>query len=106
MVSSAEEDQRPEIAVGDIPRVAELIASIPVQQRAAALRAAELSYLQTAQDFGYPEDAARQWAAAALSKLRLEVDKQRWTIRMQLKLLYREAVRAGLGTESSDESGE
>jgi hypothetical protein len=70
------------------------------------LRAAELSYLQTAQDFGYPEDAARQWAAAVLSKLRLEVDKQRWTIRMQLKLLYREAIRAGLGAESSDESGE
>ena len=106
MTSSSEEDQRPEIAVGDIARVAELIASIPAQQRAAALRAAELSYLQTAQDFGYPEDAARQWAAAVLSKLRLEVDKQRWTIRMQLKLVYREAIRAGLGTESPDESGE
>jgi hypothetical protein len=60
MPSSSQEDQRPEIAVGEIPRVAELIASIPTQQRAAALRATELSYLQTAQDFGYPEDAARQ----------------------------------------------
>jgi hypothetical protein len=50
------------------------------------------------------EDAARQWAAAVLSKLRLEVDKQKRMIRMQLKLLYREAIRAGLGTESSDEA--
>ena len=106
MVSSSEEDRRLETAVGDISRVAELIASFPAEQRATALRAAELSYQQTAQDFGYPEGAAQEWAAAVLSKLRLEVDKQRWTIRMQLKLLYREAIRAGLGTESSDESGE
>ena len=43
-------------------------------------------------------------AAAVLPKLRLEADKQKWMIRMRLKLLYREAIRAELSTESSDEA--
>jgi hypothetical protein len=102
MVSGSEDDRTLEAAVGDIPRVAELIAAIPTEHRAAALRAAELSYLRTAQDFGYAEGAAQQWAAAVASRLRIEAEKKRWTTRMQLKLLYGEALRAGLGAVDKD----
>jgi hypothetical protein len=103
MASSSEEDQRPEIAVGDIPRVAELIASIPGEQRAAALRAADFSYTNGT-GFRLPRRCRAAVGCGRASKLRLEVDKQRWTIRMRLKLVYRETMRAALGTESSDEA--
>jgi hypothetical protein len=97
MVSGSEDDRTLEAAVGDIPRVAELIAAIAAEHRPAALRAAELSYLRTAQDLGYAEGVAQQWAAAVVSRLRIQAEKRRWTTRMQLKLLYGEAIRAGLG---------
>jgi hypothetical protein len=48
-----------EAAIAGIPRVAELIAAIPPEQRATALNAAEQSYQKTAWDLGY-EDAAAQ----------------------------------------------
>ena len=47
-------------AVEGLPKVAELIATFPVEDRGRALEAAEQSYLDTARELGYPEADARQ----------------------------------------------
>ena len=59
-------------AVEGLPKVAELIATFPVEDRRRALEAAEQSYLDTARELGYPDADARQWAAAVMFRLRLE----------------------------------
>jgi hypothetical protein len=60
-------------AVKGLPKVAQLIATFPVEdRRRALLEAAEQSYLDTARELGYPEADARQWAAAVMFRLRLE----------------------------------
>ena len=42
-------------AVEGLPNVAELIATVPVEDRGRALEAAEQSYLETSRELGYPE---------------------------------------------------
>jgi hypothetical protein len=66
---NAEHDGIFDTAVAGIPRVAELIAAIPLEQRARALDAAERSYQKTARDLGYTEADARQWASELMSRL-------------------------------------
>lgn len=53
-----------------LPRVAELIATVPEEKRERALEAAEESYLNTARALGYGEVDAQQWAAAVMVRLR------------------------------------
>jgi len=58
-----------EAAIAGIPRVAELIAAIPPEQRVTALNAAEQSCQKTARDLGYEDAAAQQWASELISRL-------------------------------------
>ena len=53
--------------VEGIPRVVELITTLPPEKRRAALLAAQQSYLQTARTLGYKETEARQWASMIIS---------------------------------------
>ena len=64
------EDEVFSAAVAGLPKVAELIATFPVEDRMRALEAAERSYLETARG-GYQEGDALQWAAAVMFRLRL-----------------------------------
>ena len=62
-----------EMAFAGIPRVAELIAALRLEDRARALHAAEQRYKQMATDLGVSEGAADVWAAAVMSLIRLRV---------------------------------
>lgn len=58
--------------IAGLPRVAELIATVPEHKRPQALNAAEQSYLKTACEHGYGAAEAQDWAAAVMSHLRVE----------------------------------
>ncbi len=62
-----------EMAFAGIPRVAELIAALRLEDRARALDAAEQRYKQIARDLGVSEGAAAVWGAAVMSLIRLRV---------------------------------
>jgi len=105
MASNSEREEVLEAAIEDITRVAQMIAAIPAEHRATALGAAERSYLQTVQDLGYGETATQKWAFAVMSRLRVEEGKGRWAMRIRLKLLYRELIRAGSSAAENDSMG-
>ena len=67
-----DEDEAFSAAVAGVPKVAELIANIPAEDRSRALEAAEKSYLETAHALGYQDAEAQQWASAVMSRLRIE----------------------------------
>jgi hypothetical protein len=71
MRSISEKEEILETAVTALPRVAQIIAAIPAEQRAKALDAAK--YLRTVRDFGYGDAAARKWVFAIMRHLRAEV---------------------------------
>jgi hypothetical protein len=72
MASIVEEDEVLSEAMAGVPRVAELIATVPDDDRSRALEAAEKSYLQTAHTLGYQDADAQQWASAVMSRLLIE----------------------------------
>jgi len=57
-------------AIEGLPKVVELIASLPEAERSAALAAARQSYQQTAQALGYEESEARHWVSAIMFQLK------------------------------------
>jgi hypothetical protein len=59
--------------IAGLPKVAELIATVPAERRPKALAAAEESYFRTARALGYREDTARQWSSVVMSRLREEM---------------------------------
>lgn len=73
MTLSSKLDEILSAAIAGLPRVAKLIAAVPVEDRGRALDAAEKSYVQTALGLGYDEVDAQQWAAAIMFRLRIEV---------------------------------
>ena len=74
MTLNLDEDDILSAAIAGVPRVAELIATVPAEERTRALEAAEKSYLETAHALGYQDADAQQWASAVTSRLRLEED--------------------------------
>jgi hypothetical protein len=100
MRSSAEDVIVLEAAVAGIPKVAELIALASVESRAAALDAAERTYLQTAKDLGGTEELAQKWTAAVMLKLRAAVNEQALANRSLLKALHEELIGPALEAES------
>ena len=62
-----------EMAFAGIPRVAELIAALRLEDRIRALDAAEQRYKQMARDQRVSEGAADVWAAAVMSLIRLRI---------------------------------
>ena len=70
MAFNLEEDEVLSAAIAGVPKIAELIATVPAEDQARALEAAEKSYLQTARALGYGDADARQWASAVMFRLR------------------------------------
>jgi len=63
-------------AIIGIPRIAERIVKLPDAQRETALKAVELSYLQTVSDTTPAADDARHWVGEVMDTLRAEVADQ------------------------------
>ena len=74
------EDEVLSVAIAGVPKVAEFIARVPMQDRSRALNAAEKSYLETANTLGYHAAEAQQWVSAVMSRLRL--DESDYKLRM------------------------
>jgi hypothetical protein len=77
MSSRSERDEVLEAALARLPRVAEGIARMPPEKQAAAFDIAERTYLETAFESDYPEQAAKNWVSAVMFRLRAEVEKRR-----------------------------
>jgi len=65
-----------EMAFAGIPRVAELIAALHLEDRARALDAAEQHYKQMARDIGVSEGTADVWGAAVASLIQLRLAEE------------------------------
>jgi hypothetical protein len=74
MALMLDEDESFSAAIAGVPKVAELIATIPAEERSRALEAAEKSYLETAHSLGYHDADAQQWVSAVMSRLQVEED--------------------------------
>jgi len=94
MASISEEEKILEAAVAGIPRVAEVVASIPEEDRAKALNAVEDSYRHTVRDLGYEDGPAQSWLAAVMLRLQTEVRKQESRKRKVLEALHQELEQA------------
>lgn len=70
MALKLDEDEVLSAAIAGLPKIAELIATVPAEDRARALDAAEKSYLQTAHTLGYQDADARQWVSEFMFRLR------------------------------------
>jgi len=69
----ATDDEMLQRAIIGIPRVAARIVKLPDEQKAKALEAVELSYLQTVSNADCTESHARDWVGAVMDTLRAEV---------------------------------
>ena len=76
MASISEEEEVLEAAVAGIPKVAEVVASIPEKARAKALDAVKSTYRQTMLDLGYEEGPAESWVSAMMLRLQAKVVEQ------------------------------
>jgi hypothetical protein len=94
MASISEEEEILEAAVAGIPRVAEVVASIPEEDRGRALNAAARSYWETVRNLGYEEGPVQSWVSAVMLRLQAEVKKQASTKQNPLKILLDELVLA------------
>ena len=55
MTLTLDEDEILSAAIAGVSKVAELIATVPAEERTRALEAAEKSYLETAHNLGYQD---------------------------------------------------
>jgi len=94
MASSSKEEDILAAAVAGIPRVAEVVASIPSEQQSRALDAAESSYRQTLRDLGYEEAPIQGWISAVMFRLRSEVKKQECAKQEMPEALHEEVEQA------------
>ncbi len=72
----AEVDEFLEVASASLPRISEIIAALPVEDRAGAFEVAERRYTQAARDFDCQETQAKRWVSALMRKLRVLVDEE------------------------------
>jgi len=71
MALDLENDTAFSVAIDGLPKVVELITTVPEEKRALAFAAAQQSYLQTALALGYEERDAQQWASMVMSMLEI-----------------------------------
>jgi hypothetical protein len=71
MAVDLEKDEVLSSAIEGIPKIAELITTVPDEKRSLALQAAHQSYLQTAQALGYAPSDAEEWASTVMSMLEI-----------------------------------
>jgi hypothetical protein len=74
MTLTLDKDEVLSVALAGVPMVAELITTVPAEERTRALEAAEKSYLETAHTLGYQDADAQQWASVVMSRLLIEED--------------------------------
>jgi|SRR6516165_10209924 hypothetical protein len=67
MALDLENDEAFSAAIKGLPKVTELIASVPKEKRFLAWCAARQSYVQTAQTLGFEENDAQEWASAVMT---------------------------------------
>jgi hypothetical protein len=103
MASSSEEAKVLEAAVAGIPKIAEIIAFMPVENRASAFDAAERTYLQIAKDLGGAEELAQKWASAVMVELRGAVDERVLANRRLLSALHEELIGEAIEAGHLDE---
>jgi hypothetical protein len=72
MTLTPDQDESLSAAIAGVPRIMELIATVPAEERGRALEAAEKSYLETAHTLGCQDADVQQWAEAVMSRLRTE----------------------------------
>jgi len=94
MASISEEEKILEATIAGIPRVAEVVASIPEEERPRALDAVERSYRQTVCDLGYEEGPVQSWVSAVMFRLQREVRNQESRKRNVLEALHQELEQA------------
>ena len=71
MAPGLENDEVLSAAIEGLPKVVELITTVPEEQRPLALAAAHQSYLRTAQFLGYEQTDAQEWASRVMSMLEI-----------------------------------
>jgi len=71
MAVDLEKDEVLSSAIEGIPKIVELITTVPDEKRSLALEAAHQSYLQTAQALGYAPTDAQEWASTVMSMLEI-----------------------------------
>jgi len=71
MALDLENDEVFSQAIKGLPKITELIATVPEEKRFIAWSAARCSYLQTAQALGYDQSDAQEWASAVMTFVRL-----------------------------------
>jgi len=101
MAPFSEEEEILEAAVAGIPRIAEVVASIPEGDRGKALDAAARSYRETVRNLGYDEGPIQSWVSAVMLRLQTEVKKQALTKQSPLKILHDELVQAATGLNNN-----
>jgi hypothetical protein len=80
-------------AIEGLPKVVELIVTVPEEKRSLALTAAHRSYLQTAQALGYDASDAQQWASTIMSLVEIAAVSGEWPANMT-------AINAAKGTST------
>jgi hypothetical protein len=76
MTAISKDEEVLESVIAGLSLVAQAIASMPADDRARALEAAEHSYHKSAIDLGQNESEARAGVATIMARLRAEVEKQ------------------------------
>jgi len=90
MAVSSQESEFLETAVAAIPKIVDLIAAMPSEERAVALELAERRFLRSAEEFGCAVPESRHWTAAVMRILLERVEEL--VSKQKLKALYEELV--------------
>jgi hypothetical protein len=90
MASKSEEEGSLEAAIAGIPRIAEAVASSPVEMWAKVLEAVENSYRETAHDLGYDEDHIQSWVSTIMLQLQSELERRALAKQKVLEALQQE----------------
>ena len=89
MPISLQDNEFLETAVAAIPKIVDLIAAMPPEDRAGALDVAEYRFLRTAKEFGCAESASRNWTDAVMRVLRGRLEDH-VLVKRKLKSLHEE----------------
>lgn len=84
-----------EAAIAKIPKLASIIAAMPLSEQAEALRITERSYWQIAAKAGLGEKG-EQWVSAIMDRLQADTESMSVGTQLLLRALYREVVRLGV----------
>jgi hypothetical protein len=76
MALSSQEDEFVEVASAALPRIVEIIAAFPTEDRSGALEVAERRYTEAARRYGCTQAETERWVAAIMRRLRTGVEEK------------------------------